>query len=85
MKVWSRLTDAGNTTYCYFCPDCGSRLIHAGVLKNGKDKETVTIKAGAIKGLEWVGGKHIWCKSAVVPIPEEAEERWDEEPGVVSK
>jgi hypothetical protein len=81
LKIWTRPTDAGNTLKCYFCPECGSRLIHHGILKDGKERETISIKGGVIKGLDWKGVKHIWCKSAVVPIPEGVE-KWDKEPGV---
>lgn len=47
-------------------------------------EDTISIKGGCLdpkKGdeLKWSEGIHIWCKSAVVDIPEGVE-RWDEEP-----
>lgn len=46
------------------------------------------MKGGCIEGLDWKSAKHIWCKRAMVPIPEgvetSEEEPSDEEffPGV---
>ncbi len=57
---------------CYFCKKCGTRLVHA---RRGADK--VSVKGGCIEGLDWEGAnKHIWCRSAVVPIPGGAE-KWE--------
>lgn len=76
--IFSRKTDSGNITNCYFCTTCGSRLIHA---KDGAS--TISVKAGCLEGLEtldvWKNATHIWCKRAVVPIPEGVE-MWDGEP-----
>jgi hypothetical protein len=41
--------------------------------------EVVTIKGGLIEGLDWTGGTHLFCRSAVVPIPEGAK-RFEAEP-----
>jgi hypothetical protein len=48
--------------------------------KGGVERDTVSIKGGVIKGLEWKNGNHIFCRSAVVDIPEGVE-TWDGEPG----
>jgi len=37
------------------------------------------VKGGCIEGLDWSNVKHIWCKRAMVPIPEGVE-RSEEEP-----
>lgn len=78
LKVWTRPTDAGNISDCYFCPECGTRLIHR-TRKDGVEKDVLSIKGGCIKGLDWSDGKHIWTKSAVIPIPPGVEQ-WPEEP-----
>jgi len=31
------------------------------------------VKGGCIEGLDWGQAKHIWCKRAMVPIPEGVE------------
>ena len=41
--------------------------------------ETVSIKGGLVKGLDWATAVHIWTKRAVVPIPDGVV-RWEEEP-----
>jgi hypothetical protein len=79
LKVWSRSTDAGGRLNCYFCPECGVRLIHRGKTKDGVEKDTVSIKGGAIKGLDWTVAKHIWTRNAVAPIPEGVM-KWAQEP-----
>lgn len=45
--------------------------------------KTVSIKAGCLVSddIKWKEAVHIWCKRAVVDIPEGVE-RWDGEPGV---
>jgi hypothetical protein len=79
MSVYTRDTDTGNILDCYFCPECGVRLMHRGRSRAGEARPTVSIKGGVIKGLRWTGGVHIFCRSAVVDIPEGAE-KWDAEP-----
>ncbi|KAI9804991.1 MAG: hypothetical protein M1833_006294 [Piccolia ochrophora] len=74
LGTYTRSTDAGNVLECFFCPKCGSRLLHSA-----KGKDTVSVKGGCIQNLSWQAAKHIWCKRAVVPIPDGVE-RWDEEP-----
>jgi len=74
LSVYSRPTASGHMLNCYFCKSCGTRLIHS---TPGKD--VVSVKGGCIEGLDWGSAKHIWCKRAMVPIPEGVE-RDDEEP-----
>ncbi|KAF1848682.1 uncharacterized protein K460DRAFT_279440 [Cucurbitaria berberidis CBS 394.84] len=70
--------DSGNKKRCYFCKGCGSRIIHANIVEDGHPK-TVSVKGGLLEDLDWTGAVHIWCKRAVVPIPEGVE-RWEAEP-----
>ena len=37
-----------------------------------KGKNFVSVKGGCIEGLDWSKAIHIWTKSAMVPIPENA-------------
>ena len=74
LSCFSRPARAGKAMKCYFCPRCGSRLVHAV-----DGEQTVRIKGGCIDGLDWTKAIHIWCKRAVVPIPEGVE-RWEEDP-----
>lgn len=65
--------DSGRKKRCYFCKGCGSRIMHERILEKETPK-VVSIKGGLIEGLNWTGGTHIFCRSAVVPIPEGAEQ-----------
>ncbi|PSN60112.1 hypothetical protein BS50DRAFT_218940 [Corynespora cassiicola Philippines] len=75
---FSRTCDSGRRQKCYFCNRCGSRILHAHVLDDG-DPTVVAVKGGLLEGLDFAGAKHIFCRSAVVPIPEGVE-RWEAEP-----
>lgn len=37
-----------------------------------KGKNFVSVKGGCLEGLDWSKAIHIWTKSAMVPIPEDA-------------
>jgi hypothetical protein len=52
--------------------------MHMTILEEG-NPDTVSIKGGLIEDLDWTGGIHIFCRSAVVPIPEGAK-RFEAEP-----
>jgi hypothetical protein len=61
LQSWDTRGDDGSVKRCYFCPDCGSRLMH------GFDDpaQRVSIKAGSLddtRGLR--PAAHIWLKSA---------------------
>lgn len=68
---------------CLFCRRCGVRLMHRVV-----GGEKLSVKAGCLVGIgkEMLkGAEHIWCKEAVVDIPERDGEgrevvRWEGEP-----
>ncbi|KAL2130398.1 hypothetical protein VTI74DRAFT_6526 [Chaetomium olivicolor] len=68
LRCYKRPVSSGQTLYCYFCKQCGTRLIHTTPGKN-----VVSVKGGCIEGLDWKTAIHIWTKSAMVPIPEGSE------------
>ncbi|KAL1879341.1 hypothetical protein VTK73DRAFT_7178 [Phialemonium thermophilum] len=68
LSCYSRPTTSGDTLYCYFCKVCGTRLVHMSPGKN-----VCSVKGGCLDGLDWNKAIHLWTKSAMVPIPEDAE------------
>lgn len=68
LNCYTRPTTSGHTLYCYFCKNCGTRLLHTT-----PDKNVVSVKGGCIDGLDWKTAIHIWTNSAMVPIPEGSE------------
>jgi hypothetical protein len=87
LKVWTRPTDAGNSMDCYFCPECGVRLMHRVKNADGSWRQTISLKGGVLEDLDWstAGAKHIFCRSAVVDLPDDAE-KWEAEPdGMVAR
>lgn len=73
LEVWTRPTDAGNTTECYFCKICGVRLFHRGILPDGQPKQMLTVKAGCLEDVSLEGARHIWTRSALLPVPEDSD------------
>ncbi|OAX77283.1 hypothetical protein ACJ72_08422 [Emergomyces africanus] len=75
--IHRRQTLSNKTMECLFCKQCGVRLMHR--VRGG---EQLSVKAGCLEGLTkemMAGAVHIWCKEAVVEIPEGAQ-KWEEEP-----
>ncbi|KAF2646469.1 hypothetical protein P280DRAFT_11966 [Massarina eburnea CBS 473.64] len=72
VAYFSRTCDSGRQQICYFCKNCGSRILHAHVAEDG-DPKVVAVKGGLLEGLDWKGAMHIYTRSAVVPIPEGVE------------
>ncbi|KAH6634174.1 Mss4-like protein [Chaetomium sp. MPI-SDFR-AT-0129] len=68
LSCYKRATASGDTLFCYFCKQCGTRLLHTIPNKN-----VVSVKGGCIEGLDWKSAIHLWTKSAMVPIPEGSE------------
>ena len=59
IKMYSRPTDSGSQTNCWFCSECGSRLYH----QSASYSDQVTLKAGTLDDtsvLEPVA--HLWVK-----------------------
>jgi hypothetical protein len=50
----------------------------------GGEPPTVAVKGGLLEGLDWSNAMHIYCRSAVVPIPEGVK-RWEAEPNFDGK
>lgn len=87
LGLWSRPggeeSQGRKTMDCYFCKVCGVRVLHR-IRRDESEGEdtgqgTVSVKGGCVEGLDWKGGKHIFCRSALLPIPEGAE-RWEGSP-----
>ena len=64
LKTWDTLGDDGALKRCAFCPDCGTRIYHAGP----ETESTLSIKAGSLddtRGLKpvaqiWLGSAQPW-------------------------
>jgi hypothetical protein len=85
--LWTRPTDSGNTLECYFCKRCGVRFMHRAVRPDGSApaKPTVSVKGGCLEGVSLEGARHIWVRSALVPVPEGSDEAEPQEkPGTVA-
>ncbi|KAL2130004.1 hypothetical protein VTI74DRAFT_7026 [Chaetomium olivicolor] len=80
LAVWSRPSNEGRTVDCYFCKECGVRVMHRIREPDGTERDTVIMKGGLVQGLKWEGAAHIYTKSAVVEIPKGVE-RWEGAPG----
>ncbi|KAK3726037.1 hypothetical protein LTR37_000185 [Vermiconidia calcicola] len=68
----------------YFCTKCGSRLMHQPLDMNGKPASTVSVKSGCLEGISkemMRSAVHIWTRSAIIDIPDEAEAYEEEPPG----
>ncbi|KAK4118683.1 hypothetical protein N657DRAFT_651048 [Parathielavia appendiculata] len=70
LGVWTRPTDSGGSMDCYFCRECGVRVMHRIKGPDGVERDTVSIKGGLLGGLDWKGAPHIYTRSAVVELPE---------------
>ncbi len=69
-------TGSGRTKQCYFCKQCGTRIMHGG-------GNYVAVKGGCLEGLDGdlvQSATHIWTKRALVPIPEGVESFPEEPP-----
>ncbi|KIX07705.1 uncharacterized protein Z518_02359 [Rhinocladiella mackenziei CBS 650.93] len=81
IAIYSRPNPHGRTDG-YFCTKCGARLLHRPVSHDGTPANVVSVKSGCLDGVtkEMLrGAVHIWTKSAVVDVPEGAEQ-YEEEP-----
>ncbi len=78
-QSWRRPTDSGSHTNCHFCPQCGSRLYHAGESRPGM----VTIKGGSLdQAGELRPVAHIWTRSRQkwIALPDGVP-KWETQPG----
>ncbi|ORX96849.1 Mss4-like protein [Clohesyomyces aquaticus] len=84
VSFFSRVCESGRRQNCYFCNKCGSRILHAHQFDDGVQAKVVAVKGGMLEGLKWEGAAHIYCRSAVVGIPEGVE-RWEADPDFSKK
>lgn len=70
LKMWSRPSKSGGVLQCYFCDKCGVRIAHITKLPDGSFRDSISIKGGAVQGLNVTGAKHIWTRSAIVAVPD---------------
>lgn len=71
--MWARPSDSGNTVECYFCKVCGVRILHRVIFKDGTPRPSLAVKGGCVDGFNLEGAKHIYTRSALVPVPEGSE------------
>ncbi len=83
--MFTRPTASGNTMHCYFCTQCGVRLLHVAYLPDGTMRPVVSVKAGSIEDaarlLDWRQAKHQFVSSAVMPLAAE----WETYPEAVPR
>jgi hypothetical protein len=61
LRSWDTLGGDGKIKRCYFCPDCGTRIMHG----SGNPDENVSIKAGSLDDTSDLRpDAHIWLQSA---------------------
>ena len=78
-QIWSRPADSGNTLDCMFCPNCGSRVMHA---TQGND-EWLVVKPGSLDDpFDYSTAIHIWTarKLPGFEVPKGAEQYPGEPP-----
>lgn len=71
--MWARRADSGNTVECYFCKECGVRILHRVIFKDGTPRPSLAVKGGCVEGFNLEGARHIYTRSALVPVPEGSE------------
>ena len=79
LKSWDTRGDDGEIKRCYFCPECGSRLMHG----DDDPDSRYSIKAGSLDDTTGLRpNAHIWLKSAQpwVAIDRDAVACYDTEP-----
>lgn len=83
IAIYSRPNPNGRTDG-YFCTMCGCRLLHRAFSRMGEGAKTVSVKSGCLDGVTkemMRSAVHIWTKSAVIDIPEDAKAYEEEPPG----
>lgn len=71
--MWARRANSGNTVECYFCKVCGVRILHRVIFKDGTPRPSLAVKGGCVEGFNLEGARHIYTRSALVPVPEGSE------------
>ena len=78
LACWTRDTDSGSHTDCWFCRECGTRVYHDGHNRPA----FVTVKGGSLDAPEAVPVvAHIWTRSRRRDLPlDPALPQWDTQP-----
>jgi len=79
LSKWTRPANEGRSMDCYFCKECGARVLHRVREADGTERDTVSVKGGLVEGLDWSKAVHIYTRSAVIEIPEGV--KWEAGPG----
>ena len=74
ISVYTRYTLSDRKLDCFFCSNCGSRLMH-----KSEGEAEVSVKGGCFDHLDLKDAIHIWCKEAIIEIPTGVES-YNEEP-----
>jgi hypothetical protein len=75
-------TTSGRSKRCYFCKNCGTRIMNLSIVPGNEKGGFVAVKGGCLEGINgdvWTSATHIWTKSALLVIPEGVE-RFEGEP-----
>lgn len=48
------------------------RVLHRPILPDGTAKPMLSVKGGCVEGLTLEGAKHVYARSALVPVPPES-------------
>jgi len=60
LKSYMRTADSGRKMQCFFCPDCGTRIYHAGEI----DPELLRLKPGTLDDTSWLKpSRQFWTQS----------------------
>lgn len=61
MRSWDTPGEDGRIKRCYFCPNCGTRIMHG----SDTPRQNVSIKAGSLDNTrDLQPSAHIWLQSA---------------------
>ena len=78
LRRWTRPTESGSSTDCWFCEVCGTRVYHDGAGRPGY----VTVKGGSLDDPESVPiVAHIWTSRRRRDLPLDPDEvAWERQP-----
>jgi hypothetical protein len=60
LKSFTRIADTGRKMQCFFCPECGTRIYHAGEV----NPDLLRLKPGTLDDTSWLKpNKQFWMRS----------------------
>jgi len=60
LKSFTRVADSGRKMQCFFCPECGTRIYHAGEV----DPDLLRLKPGTLDDTSWLKPiRQFWTQS----------------------